>query len=128
MIKGTKSYENWEEIPLSIINKIYLFNVTNVEEVLRGGKHVLQEVGPFVYEEKRKKFDVSWNDDQSKVTYRQRRTWFFRPDLSKGSLDDFIYHLNVPLVVGMTKFIFRSFTSCNIAECRRICAKVAETR
>lgn len=100
MIKGSKSYENWEKIPLAILNKIYLFNITNVDEVLKGEKHKLRQVGPFVYEEKREKYDIEWNSDQSTVSYRQRRTWFFRPDLSPGNLDDFIHHLNVPLVVS----------------------------
>lgn len=103
MIKGTKSYENWEEIPLSILNKIYLYNITNVDEVLLGEKHKLEVVGPFVYEEKRKKYDIEWNSDQSEVSYRQRRNWLYRKDLSNGSLDDFIYHLNVPLVVSYQK-------------------------
>ena len=61
MIKGSKSYENWQEIPLAILNKIYLFNITNVDEVLKGGKHELKQVGPFVYEEKREKYDIEWN-------------------------------------------------------------------
>lgn len=40
----------WSKLPWPLDFKIYLFNVTNAEEIEEGKKPKLQEVGPFFYE------------------------------------------------------------------------------
>lgn len=39
----------WEESPVPIPLRIYLFNVTNPDEVDAGEKPNLQEVGPYTF-------------------------------------------------------------------------------
>lgn len=38
------------------------------------------------------------------VEYGQRRIWKFEPNQTHGSLDDEVYHLNVPMVVSILSF------------------------
>lgn len=40
----------YTKVPFPVDFKIYLFNITNSEEVTKGAKPKLQEVGPYVFE------------------------------------------------------------------------------
>lgn len=44
---GTDLREMWTTVPFALDFKVYLFNVTNSDEVTKGGKPILQEVGPY---------------------------------------------------------------------------------
>ena len=50
LIKGTEAYEQWRKLPVTLEFKIYLFNVTNPDEVQNGANPIVQEIGPYVYE------------------------------------------------------------------------------
>jgi len=50
LVKGTEAYEIWRKLPLPLSFNIYVFNVTNPDEVQNGSNPVVQEVGPYVYE------------------------------------------------------------------------------
>lgn len=47
---STQSREMFEVIPFPLEYKLYLFNVTNKDEVMAGGKPNLQEIGPYHFE------------------------------------------------------------------------------
>lgn len=47
---GSEIRPLWEKIPFYLDFHIYLFNVTNPDEVSRGGKPNLQEIGPYFFE------------------------------------------------------------------------------
>lgn len=47
---GSETRQLWEKMPFPLTFKIYVFNVTNAQDIEMGGKPKLQEVGPFVYE------------------------------------------------------------------------------
>jgi hypothetical protein len=50
LVKGTEAYERWRKMPVALCFNIYLFNVTNPDDVQNGANPVVQEVGPYVYE------------------------------------------------------------------------------
>jgi hypothetical protein len=50
LVKGTEAYESWRKLPVALYFNVYLFNVTNPEDVQNGANPVVQEVGPYVYE------------------------------------------------------------------------------
>lgn len=47
--KDTQQWKAFEEIPFPLNFTVYMFNVTNAEEILQGGKPLVKEVGPYVY-------------------------------------------------------------------------------
>ncbi len=58
-------------------------------------------LGPYVYEQKRKKINITINSENDTIDYQQVIEYFFRPDKSNGSEDDEITVINLPLVVWM---------------------------
>lgn len=47
---GNEIRDMWSQFPFPLDFKVYLFNVTNMDEIQEGKKPKLQEVGPFFYE------------------------------------------------------------------------------
>lgn len=47
---GNDVWNAWADIKAPILLKVYVFNITNEEEVLNGEVPKLQELGPYVYE------------------------------------------------------------------------------
>ncbi len=51
VLKNGTRMRNWyTTVPFPLIFKIYLWNVLNPEEVMKGGKPRLQELGPYTFE------------------------------------------------------------------------------
>lgn len=42
--------EMYEKVPFALDFRVFLFNVTNPEEVMAGAKPILQEIGPYYFE------------------------------------------------------------------------------
>jgi len=103
LLPGTDIANAWISPPVKPLLKIYYFNVTNPQEYLSGGKIRLQEVGPFTYEEKWQREGVAWSDGDKEVKFRMKRSYFYRPDLSSGSLDDIVTIPNVPMFGMLNK-------------------------
>ncbi|XP_023303093.2 sensory neuron membrane protein 1-like, partial [Lucilia cuprina] len=78
---NSETRQMWEKFPISIKFSIYVLNVTNHQEVEAGGKPKLQEVGPFVFDEWKDKYDVEDIEAEDAVEFNMRNTFIFRPDL-----------------------------------------------
>lgn len=104
------TYDKWTKPPIVIYDSFYFFNVTNAINVtLYGEIPQLNQVGPFVFRQEREKVNITWSLDETLVGYDQIRRWHYEPDLSNGSLNDSIYHLNVPLVSSADYIRRRNF-------------------
>ncbi|XP_052815897.1 lysosome membrane protein 2-like [Mya arenaria] len=89
--EGGPVYEFWLDPPVPIYLQVYMFNLTNPDEVLAGTKPPnLVQAGPYTYSEKRTKYDIKFNDNGT-VTYRQNRTFHFLPDMSQGHNESDIF-------------------------------------
>lgn len=87
-------------IPAPIYLKVYIFNLTNADEVVAGSQEiVVNEVGPYVFQDNREK--IIHEDDGETITYLPQSLFEFLPELSAEgvSLSDMITTVNVPLVV-----------------------------
>lgn len=97
--EGSLTYDNWIETPLPMYAEFYMFNWTNPKDIY---DHSINpnfvEMGPYVFEEKHTRNDVQFYPN-STVAFNQTRTWHFRADLSNGTLDDQITHLNTIAMV-----------------------------
>lgn len=47
---GTMTRDMFQEIPFGLHFRVFLWNVTNPDEVMSGGKPKLQEIGPYYFE------------------------------------------------------------------------------
>lgn len=97
---SSKSYPMWKDLPVPLLAKFYLFEVTNSEDVLKkGAKPNVAERGPYVFQEFHHKFDEVWNAGNGTVTYKQKKYWVHQ----SGDLEESITILNVPFAaVGKT--------------------------
>ncbi|XP_015179933.1 PREDICTED: scavenger receptor class B member 1-like [Polistes dominula] len=92
----------WKKPPIEVFNKVYIFNITNPVEFLKGTEKLkLQEIGPYVYQEFLEHTNITFNDNGT-LTYIPRRTVFFVPELSISDPEkDFVYVPNIGML-GIT--------------------------
>jgi len=91
---GSALFTQWENPPVPISMKFYLFNCTNANDVInkKDTIPVVEEVGPFTYRETRIKQDVV--QENGTVTYREVQTYYYDPNENDPSLDVKITTLN----------------------------------
>ncbi len=49
MLKGSETVKQWSSPQVPVHFTIYMFNLTNKDEFMKGEKPKIEEVGPFVY-------------------------------------------------------------------------------
>nr|CAI5846185.1 unnamed protein product [Callosobruchus analis] len=102
MVISNKSngFAMWKKPTPKPLYQIYLFNYTNVEDFMIGldKKLNVEELGPYVYEESTEKVDIEFYDD--KVSFRLKKDYEFRPELSKGRQSDQVTFPNLAVLTG----------------------------
>ncbi|KAE8285145.1 Lysosome membrane protein 2 85 kDa lysosomal membrane sialoglycoprotein [Larimichthys crocea] len=101
---GTEAFEAWENPPAPIYMQFYFFNLTNPLEVLDGDRPAVVEIGPYTYREYRPMEQVNFQDNGTKVTAVNTKTYIFQPNMSRGSESDLIRTVNIPAMTVMEKF------------------------
>lgn len=97
--EDSKALEAFISPPVPIYMQFWLFNVTNPDAIHRGATPILQEVGPYTYEEKRLKYDLKWDHKEGTVTYLQNKTYHFVEEMSNGLTEgDHITTINAVMV------------------------------
>merc|ERR1712156_546597 len=91
----------WQKTPIPMYNKIYYFNCTNPQEVMKNrAKPLLKQVGPYVFREEHVKTNITFSKSDHTVQYMQKKFWYFDEEKSSGSLDDEIFTLNMVAVAA----------------------------
>ncbi|XP_034946984.1 sensory neuron membrane protein 1-like [Chelonus insularis] len=100
--KGEDIRDMWEKTPFPLDFRIYLFNITNADQIKTGAKPIVQEVGPFFYDEWKEKVDCDDNDADDTVEYSNKATWIFNPGKSAPGLTEDV-ELVLPhiMILGM---------------------------
>ncbi|XP_053671092.1 sensory neuron membrane protein 1 [Anopheles nili] len=97
---GTQIRDMFEKIPFPLDFKMHIFNVTNPDEIMRGGKPHVNDIGPLYFEEWKEKYDTVDNVEEDTLTFTLRNTWIFRPDLSALTGEE-IVTVPHPLIMGV---------------------------
>ncbi|NWW87843.1 SCRB1 protein, partial [Rhynochetos jubatus] len=92
------SFNMWKDIPVPFYMSVYFFEVLNPKDVLQEAKPVLNQRGPYVYREFRYKTNITFHDNDT-VSFLEYRQFFFQPDLSSGSEEEYIVVPNI-LMMG----------------------------
>lgn len=105
VVKDSQMFTEWKKPTLESNFDIYFYNWTNPNNLETADeklieKPILQQIGPYRFRERREKTRIQWNDRNSTVSYREKRTYHFVPHESNGSLDDIIVTLDVPAIVS----------------------------
>lgn len=87
-------------LPQPLLFKVYLFNVTNSKEVLKGAIPIVNEVGPYIYRQFRDKIVSNISPDESIVSFKTIQRFVFDIEASAPytESDDVVLlnpHLNV---------------------------------
>lgn len=96
---GSEALTKWKRVSVPIYLNVYVFNITNPEQVADHAPPMLQEVGPFVFDETREK-DIEYSENAT-IFYHDLKTFFFNPNRSNLSLDAEVYVANIPLIVSV---------------------------
>nr|XP_014339656.1 PREDICTED: scavenger receptor class B member 1 isoform X2 [Latimeria chalumnae] len=96
--KNKMTFTMWKDIPVPFFFSIYIFDVKNPDEILRGEKPVVNQRGPYVYREYRQKDNITFHDNGT-VSYQEYRHFHFWRNMSVGSEDDILTVPNM-LVLG----------------------------
>nr|QEX08000.1 sensory neuron membrane protein 1b [Sitophilus zeamais] len=95
------------KIPFPLDFNVYFFNVTNPQEVQLGDSPVVNEIGPFSYDEYVEKIDVVDNSAEDSLTYTPYSTFYFNAKKSKGLSGDDTVTIIHPIMVGMVNLVLR---------------------
>ncbi|XP_044031149.1 lysosome membrane protein 2c [Siniperca chuatsi] len=106
---GTEAFEAWENPPAPIYMQFYFFNLTNPLEVLDGERPAVVEIGPYTYREYRPMEHVNFQDNGTKVTAVNTKTYIFERNMSRGPESDLIRTVNIPAMTVMERFKNDSF-------------------
>ncbi|TPP58550.1 Scavenger receptor class B member 1 [Fasciola gigantica] len=86
ILPGSTVFESWSAPSVPVYFSVYLFNLTNEAELLKGAAPRLQEVGPFVYRENREKFDIVFSDEiPEDFGFQASNFYHFVPEMSVAS-------------------------------------------
>ncbi|XP_044727690.1 sensory neuron membrane protein 1-like isoform X2 [Chrysoperla carnea] len=98
--KGGEIREMIVKFPFSFDFKIYMFNITNPMDVQKGDTPVLDEVGPFFYDEWKEKVNVVDDDTDDTMTFNAQNTFYFNQEKSGKLTGDELITIPHPFIVG----------------------------
>lgn len=99
--KDTFFYKLWEKQDFGLVRtNMYFFHILNPEEFENGAPLQVEERGPYVFGQARRKDVFAASENNKTYFYYEREFYRFEPELSAPlSLNDSLTVINAPLVV-----------------------------
>nr|QFU27946.1 sensory neuron membrane protein 2a [Apolygus lucorum] len=95
--EDSEGLKRFQKMPFPLEFKVFLFNITNPDDVMMGGKPILTEMGPYTYDLYKEKPDLKFVKD-GMIEYNMTYQFHFNHQKSHGSESDVVTALNVPLL------------------------------
>ncbi|XP_046384513.1 scavenger receptor class B member 1-like [Ischnura elegans] len=96
--EGGETFGIWKKPPVELYLRVFLFNVTNKDEFLRGEEKLhVQEVGPYVYREVIEHTAIRFNGNGT-ITSIPRHPLILVPEMTNGSPSDIVHVPNIALL------------------------------
>ena len=95
---GSDVLKSYKKVPIPLYYQAYLFNLTNADDVLRGAKPKVQEVGPYTYRMTKERIDIKFNHSIGTVTGKSKKTYYFDREMSSGDLTDVVTTINLAYI------------------------------
>ncbi|KAG5893044.1 hypothetical protein JTB14_014824 [Gonioctena quinquepunctata] len=80
--ENTEQWDRFVELPIPLDLKVFIFNVTNADEIMKGATPILDEIGPYCYKERIRRNVLSTDSTEDSVTYEQEFNITFDEQLS----------------------------------------------
>ncbi|XP_017263415.1 lysosome membrane protein 2 isoform X2 [Kryptolebias marmoratus] len=104
LVEGSRVFESWKRPPPPVFMEFFFFNVTNVDEFLKGDKPELVQIGPYTYREYRYKDNVTMIENGTMVSAYNTKSFVFLREKSVGDpAVDAITTVNIPAWAAMNK-------------------------
>jgi len=104
LIPGGPMFSAWLTPPIVPHLSVYVFNITNPEEVLVGLDPITEELGPYVYSAQHIRTLVPESPSSpSSLSFRSRTLYKFQRELSAGGEEDPLTVLNMVMLTGFNK-------------------------
>ncbi|KAJ8028834.1 Scavenger receptor class B member 1 [Holothuria leucospilota] len=107
LIPGTLAYPVWVEVPVPFYVEFWMWDLKNPDDFLLGAKPILEQKGPYTWYETRPKDEASIvHNDNGTVTYRNKKSFYFKREMSVGDQTDVITTINIPVftVASLMKY------------------------
>ncbi|KAJ8687761.1 hypothetical protein QAD02_023555, partial [Eretmocerus hayati] len=99
--------EIWSKFPFPMYLQFYFFNVTNPDGVQKGEKPILQQIGPFAYEQWQEKVNQVDHEEDDTITFNFKNTYIFSTERSGDLTGD--EEIVVPnyFILGLVNILLR---------------------
>lgn len=101
LVPGSETRDMWEKLPFPLDFKIHVFNVTNYLAVQNGDVPMLDEIGPYYYDEWKEKAEVVDYEDDDTVTFHMKNTFIFNQEKSGQLTGKEVVVVPHPVLVGL---------------------------
>ncbi|XP_060937451.1 lysosome membrane protein 2-like isoform X2 [Limanda limanda] len=104
LVEGSRVFESWKSPPPPVYMEFFFFNVTNVDEFLKGAQPEVTQVGPYTYREYRYKDNVNMVENGTMVSAYNTKSFVFLRERSVGDpAVDNITTVDIPAWAVMNK-------------------------
>ncbi|KAE8616415.1 hypothetical protein XENTR_v10008800 [Xenopus tropicalis] len=102
--EGTIAYENWIEAGSPVYRHFWIYHVTNPDEIINGGKPILQQKGPYTYRVRYLPKENITQLENNTVSYWQPNGAIFQREGSYGPEEDTYTVLNLAVAAAPAMF------------------------